>query len=186
MKKGIGVMLLGLILLLAACGDDSTKEKATESKQIENTDSEKITAWSTYEGFMAAGIPMYRNVVFTDETDPNGLLGRPHSYTAKIDFNDKTAIDRIVAKNLQESGLPKSETGDQVEQRLKIRTGGTIEEFKTKKDLEDRMEYLNELPVKTDVDNEYRYSKGNVLLRIDASLTPSEAKKYETAFMAQK
>ncbi|AIS61328.1 MULTISPECIES: hypothetical protein [Listeria] len=186
MKKGIGILLLGLVLLLGACGTDSADKEPKETKETKKTTESKkqeVTAESTMDSFVKAEIAMYKNVVFTEDTDPNELLGRPNSYIAKIDFNDKTAIDRIATKNINDLGLDESDKGAQIEQLINERTGGTIEEFKTEEDLQKRLEYLQDLPVKTDVDNEYRFSNSKVLLRIDSKLTPNEAEKYKKVFL---
>ncbi|EPG0942138.1 TPA: hypothetical protein PNA97_000962 [Listeria monocytogenes] len=189
MKKGIGILLLGLVLLLGACGTDSADKEPKEPKETKETKKtteskkQEVTAESTMDSFVKAEIAMYKNVVFTVDTDPNELLGRPNSYIAKIDFNDKTAIDRIATKNINDLGLDESDKGAQIEQLINERTGGTIEEFKTEEDLQKRLEYLQDLPVKTDVDNEYRFSNSKVLLRIDSKLTPNEAEKYKKVFL---
>ncbi|HBJ8545851.1 hypothetical protein HXA92_12125 [Listeria monocytogenes] len=185
MKKTLGVVLLGLVLLLTACGGESTSKETKDQEQKSEASAKSITADSTFESFVRADIPMYENVVYTEETDPNELLGRPNSYIAKIDFNDMTAIDRIATKNIEDFGLEESDKGSQVTKLIGMRTGGTIEEFKTEKDLQTRLEYLQNLAVKSEIDNEYRYSRGKVLLRIDAALTPTEAEKYEKAFLNQ-
>ncbi|EAF6348214.1 TPA: hypothetical protein LES10_001953 [Listeria monocytogenes] len=185
MKRMLTLAILCIALVLTGCGTDSVKEDTKDTKDTAGNKKNKVTATSTLDSFVNADIPMYKNVVFTEETDPNELLGRPNSYIAKIDFNDKSAIDRIAAKNIEDLGLEESDKGDQVQQLISDRTGGTIEEFKTEKDLQNRLEYLQDLPVKSNVDNEYRYSSGKVLLRIDSALTPSEAESYEKAFLNQ-
>ncbi|EAF2349067.1 hypothetical protein ACV9TN_002604 [Listeria monocytogenes] len=182
MKRMLTLAILCIALVLTGCATDSAKE---DTKDTPANKKNKVTAASTLDSFVKADIPMYENVVFTEETDPNELLGRPNSYIAKIDFNDMSAIDRIAAKNIEDLGLEESDKGDQIQQLISDRTGGTIEEFKTEKDLQNRIEYLQDLPVKSNVDNEYRYSSGKVLLRIDSALTPSEAERYEKAFLNQ-
>lgn len=60
---------------------------------------------------------------------------------------------------------------------------GSIEVFNNKEDLKARQEYINEIGKATSIFAEYNYANGNALLRINKSLTPEDAKKYEDEFM---
>lgn len=129
-------------------------------------------------------------VVYTEETDTNELLGRPNSYISKTIFADiritqpeKMSIDEITneeypnwsEKEKQNFVLSNNEPN-----------GGTIEVFNNVEDMQKRKDYLDSLMSSGNVlisgDYAYMYSFGNVLLRIDKSLTPAQAQEYETAF----
>ena len=60
---------------------------------------------------------------------------------------------------------------------------GSIEVFESEKDVKSRQEYINSIGEATPMFAEYNYINGKALLRIDKSLTPEEAKKYEEEFM---
>lgn len=62
-------------------------------------------------------------------------------------------------------------------------TNGSVEVFNNNKDAVSRQEYINSIGESSPLFAEYNYIKGNALLRINKSLTPEEAKKYETEFM---
>ena len=120
------------------------------------------SADAVIEAFKSAGIPITNEVIYTAETDPNELLGRPHQYIAKLSWID----NRIASSG--DSGVD---------------TGGTIETFSNEEDLLARKEYIDELS-KTPLFAQYIYSNGLLLLRISANLTPDEAKGYEDIFMS--
>lgn len=60
---------------------------------------------------------------------------------------------------------------------------GSIEVFKNSDDLKARQKYINDIGKKSPMLSEYNYANGKALLRINKSVTPDEAKKYEEAFM---
>lgn len=97
--------------------------------------------------------------VYTEDTDPNELLGRPNQYIGKMEFSDKRA--------------------EQLDQTDYI--GGDIEYFANAADTDARFEYLMKF---TDASmgafglNQYVYKYDTVILRIDYELTPAEAEEY--------
>lgn len=60
---------------------------------------------------------------------------------------------------------------------------GSIEVFNNSDDLKARQDYINDIGKKSPMFAEYNYANGNALLRINKSVSPDEAKKYEDAFM---
>jgi hypothetical protein len=105
----------------------------------------------------AAGIPIVGEVVYTAETDPDKLLGRPVQYTGKASWRD----GRIPG-----SGEPSTATG------------GTIEIFANDSHRQWREYYIGEL-AKQGVTPEYVYSRGRFLLRVSKSLNAAQAGEYE-------
>lgn len=109
-----------------------------------------------------AGLTIGEVIDYTAETDPNELLGRPNQYTSKSNFAD--------------TNLEQSENDDPA--------GGSVEVFESKKDAENRKTYIDDIGKNSPMFAEYSYINGSALLRLNKSLTPDQAKKYEDAFMA--
>lgn len=126
-------------------------------------------------------------VVYTEETDINELLGRPNSYTSKTVFADNriTQPEKITMADFEEGGTNEEETQRYILSNNEP-NGGTIEVFNNKEDMQKRKDYLSSLMSSGNAflssDYAYIYSFGNVLLRIDKSLTPAQAQEYEIAF----
>ena len=178
MKKSI-LMLFSLFLIIGLVGCGEKNEKPTP------------TATSVLTAFKEAGLLIYKEVVFTAETDTNQLLGRPNSYIAKIDFNDKNTVDRLITMQKEEilkiTDVPQVgfETDEDWKKLVMIeRLGGTIEEFNNKEDTQKRFDYLESLQNSglNITSNEYRTLQNNILLRIDSDVLPEQAKKYEETF----
>lgn len=143
MKKSITVLLvLVLALPLVAC-----------SQKPQMTASEIVLA------LQDAGLPIDNIIEYTAETDPNESLGRPGSYTQKVNFAD-TRLDQYDSSDPQ---------------------GGTVEVFENKEDATNRREYVEEISETMPVIGYYCYQVDNVLLRVQYNLTPTEAAEYEAA-----
>lgn len=110
--------------------------------------------------FKAAGLPIGETVIFTDENDPNKLLGRPNQYIGKATWRDKRITD----------------VSD-----LSIDAGGGVEIFATLEALKPRKMLLDETS-KIPFLAEYVYQNGTMLLRLSHKLTPSQAKSYADVF----
>ncbi|MFF3665519.1 hypothetical protein [Microtetraspora malaysiensis] len=109
----------------------------------------------------AQGLPANLTVTYTEQNDPNKLLGRPNSYTSKAAFTDKRAAGA--------GGEP----GD-------LNLGGGVEVFQDADTAETRAKYIQEITKSSAMFAEYTYQVGNVVLRISKDLPPSDAKAYET------
>ena len=98
-------------------------------------------------------------IAYDEDTDPNGILGRPGEYISKADFSD-TRIEQYSDDNL---------------------IGGTIEVFENKGDCQDRADYLSAL---SDPSmgafgvNEYIYTYDYAVFRVSYDLTPEQAEEY--------
>ena len=110
------------------------------------------------------GLPIRQVQLYTQENDPNKLLGRPGQYVGKANFRDRRA------ENDRLKGLDVSE-------------GGSIEVFESEEDAERRTTYIEGI-AKSGVGPfaEYDYRRGRVLLRVAGNLTPKQAREYEAAF----
>lgn len=111
-------------------------------------------------------------VTYTEETDINELLGRPNQYISKTTFEDI----RIEQTNqyLDEDFFSEEERNEPI--------GGTIEVFENEEDMKKRKEYLEAVTSSMSVFAEYSYSQGCYLLRLNKSLTPTQAEEYEKIF----
>ena len=112
--------------------------------------------------FIEAGLPITEIIYYTEETDPNELLGRPNQYIAKVNWTD----ERI-------SGWQDG-----------VQAGGSIELFLNPTDMQARKDYLELVTQIMSPIVEYAYSNGSVLLRVSHSLTPTQAQEYETILMS--
>jgi hypothetical protein len=116
---------------------------------------------SIIQAMQAAGLPVGVYEVYTAETDPNGLMGRPLQYIAKANFRD-TRIQPMF-------------------QEIDFADGGSLEIFATPEDAQARYDYVMGVIRETPSLSHYLYLEGTVLLRISGTLTPDEAAVYGDA-----
>lgn len=116
------------------------------------------TVEKVIDTFAEEGIDLLDWTFFDEETDPNKMLGRPGQYVEKVIFWD-------------------SRTGDP-ERTDAI---GTVEVFKSEKDLGRRMDYVERIGQKMPMLLQYQFKHKKMLLRLDKKLTPTQAKEYEKA-----
>lgn len=156
--------------------EDSTVEDSSDESSEQNTESsedsskdesnpaekEKATALSVLT-YLQKNTPDIGNYVEYDEdTDTNGLLGRPGQYTSKINFAITT--------------LEQTDENDPI--------GGSIEVFETAKDATARSEYIQKIGESMPILAEYNFVCDYVLLRIDFDVKPSAEAVYEEAVAA--
>lgn len=137
------------VLLLAGCGGKTpVAQTAPEPKtagQIANT--------------MAVGTV----TVWTAETDPNHLLGRPGGYTSAATITDP----RVKCTETSTS------------------CGATIEVYPTEAEATARSEYIQGILGNGGMlGTEYHYFAKTALLRVTGELTPDQAKAYAAKFEA--
>lgn len=181
MKRRIIALILGALLALSlcACGDTASDEAQGQEAQQEQEEQEKKekeekkpvleTAEDYLNALKDAGCGITEIKVWTEETDPNDLLGRPGNYISKADFMDVNVDPEDRVEPVDELGLP----------------GGTIEVFNNKSDCESRYKYLNafdDAEMGIIALKQYMYKSDNVILRVSYDLTPSQAEVYEKAF----
>ena len=141
MKKKLLVLLgLSFSLSLISCG---------------NSD---ISPDSIIDKLQEADYPIDNVISYTENDDPNKLLGKPGQYKQKISFAD-------MRLEQQPEDIP---------------VGGSIETFENKKDSQDRIDYLKEVSMESSF-SEYSYLFGYILLRLNENLTSDEAKAYIAA-----
>lgn len=112
--------------------------------------------------FVEAGLPITDIIYYTEETDPNQLLGRPNQYIAKVNWTD----ERI---DSWQDG---------------VQAGGSIELFLSPTNMQARKDYLESVTQIMSATVEYAYSNAHILLRLSHSLTPTQAQEYESILMS--
>ncbi|HMA35114.1 MAG TPA: hypothetical protein VKY74_11635 [Chloroflexia bacterium] len=109
-----------------------------------------------------AGLPVGRSVLYTLETDPNQLLGRPNGYLSKDTFHD--------------TRLPLGAASP-----VSVASGGSVEVFADPAGAQGRADYFTNLAKQTAVLSEYDYVQGPVLLRLARALKPAQRAEYQSA-----
>lgn len=161
MKKIIPIIIILLVVVISLIvffGKDNIEQNLT-AEEIAN----KIKEKNSNVG---------RIVVYDEKTDINELLGRPNQYTSKATFED-LRIEQI-NKNLDKEYFSEEEINEPI--------GGTIEVFKNEKDMKKRKKYIEEITSSISVFAEYSYGEKVYLLRLNNSLTPSQAEEYKNIF----
>jgi hypothetical protein len=151
------VLSLGLLSVAVACGGDDAAPAAAASQPR--------TAEAVVAALKASGLPVGDVVVYTAETDPNKLLGRPGGYAGKAAFRDT----RITS------------TGE-----IKVDSGGDVEMFASEAEAKARADYVLGVVKVLPLVSQYVYHSGPVVLRLSRELTPDQAAAYETALKALK
>lgn len=158
--------LLMCLTNFMACGNaNNTAQVETESTTVsdtsqgEDTTVEMLTASDvlTYLQEKCSNIGDY--VEYTEETDTNQLLGRPNQYTSKI--------------NVADTRVEQTDSDDPI--------GFSIEVFSNSEDALARQEYIGSIIEKMPMMAEYDYINDYILIRVNKSLTPSQAEEYENA-----
>jgi hypothetical protein len=111
----------------------------------------------------AAGMQTADVVTYTDATDTNTLLGRPHQYIAKAAWRDPSIASQ-------------GEPG--------VDTGGSIEVFLTPPDLKARYTYVDAITSSSPLFAEYHYQNAPAFLRLSKNYLPSQAKKIADVFLS--
>lgn len=119
------------------------------------------SAGEIVEYLLAAGVPIGEYEVYTAETDPNGLLGRPLQYTAKANFRDTRLAPEYA--------------------EFEYSDGGTVEVFDSAEDAQARYDYVMGVMRESPILVHYLYLDAHVLFRISARFTPEQASVYEEA-----
>ena len=175
MKKKIIViallfLLMGSLLIFVIC-NNSLKDN-TINQNIIVEEPKKLTAEDVLLKLKENNTNIGTYVVYTEENDINNLLGRPNQYTSKVTFED-IRLEQV-NKDLDPEEFSEAEINEP--------TGGTIEVFDNKEDLQKRKDYVESITSHFAVLAEYSYSNDYVLLRLNHKLTPSQAKEYEDYF----
>lgn len=157
------ITIIGVIFI-------NKNQPQTVNSETQNQTWEKMTAEEIGNKLKEKGLSIGKIVMYTEETDLNNLLGRPNQYTSKIIFED-TRLEQVNANNEFLTDEERNEP-----------TGGTIEIFNNKEDMQNRKNYIETLASSASIFNQYVYSNDYALLRLEHDLTPTQAQEYEKAF----
>ena len=164
MKKCLALLLaMTFTMGISACGNQSNTTSTTTSNQEEKIDISKMSDEDIINKFIEAGFPISKVIVYNEETDTNGRLGRPNQYIQKTNFADS----RYNQPDIENNPI-----------------GGTIEIFNNAEDAQARKDYLDNAFKILSETPDYMYLRDKMLFRIHDELTPTHAKEYETGFDA--
>ena len=152
-------LLLGAALMLVAgCGQEeksATTENETAAIAVAPQTAAEIVAL-----FKAADLPVQDVKVLDEASDSNNLLGRPGQYTSKVFFYD--------------ARHPNKNTPDDEGEN-------TVEVFATAADAKARHDYIEGVTKGVSFLVSYQVLRGNVLVRFDKVLLPTEVEQYKAA-----
>jgi hypothetical protein len=150
--------LVAALLALAGCRPAEVSAPAADSgaKPSASPTPDRLTAEAVLAALKAAGLPVEREIVYTTETDPNKLLGRPNQYTGKASWSDRRV------------GEPRPDERSM-----------TVEVFASAEDLEGRRRYVETIGKALSPLAQYQFAHKNALLRLNHDLTPQQASEYE-------
>lgn len=131
----------------------SEEQSSSDDRSFQNMSAEEILLQ-----MKADGMPITDYMAYDESSDENGLLGRPGSYTSKVNFNDIS--------------LGYDPTFD-------VNTGGSIEVFANNDDCQARADYIANVAKTFSTLGEYDYACGTVLLRLSKQYLPSQAENWE-------
>nr|BBH87841.1 hypothetical protein KTC_25920 [Thermosporothrix sp. COM3] len=174
--KKVTILLFALLLccLLAACGETSSPAQSSPTAQPTTaaptptpspTPAKPKTADEILKALKAQGLKIGESFTYTEENDPNKLLGRPGQYTSKVNFKD-TSLEATTNSGAE----------------ISIDEGGSIEVFENEQTAQKRFQYLQALSQSgSALFAEYEYIHGSVILRVSKTFTPTQAKAYDEA-----
>ncbi len=172
LKKIMAAVPLMFVLGLAGCGGSDAASTpaapATGAAAAPTTRAGTPTAEQVVNALRTAGAPLTTVTVYTGESDPKHLLGRPGGYASKATFSDS----RIPASELAEGLAP-----DDVDH------GGVVEVFPTAQEATARSTFIQATlrGAQGVLGTEYDYQAGPVLVRVTGKLSPAQAAVYQRA-----
>lgn len=187
-------ILLALFLLATACGSDDetaaqTDEKSNNTPVSQDTvpaakpDAKPNDAASIVAALKAKGLPIAAVKVYTENDDPNSLLGRPGQYTSKANFHDRRLdppVELGQCEPIPPGAPPDAEPVCHDKPKDPgVEHGGSVETFASSDDAKRRADYVKRISQSFGPLVEYDFLQGKVLLRLSKDLTPTQAKQYE-------
>ena len=154
-------------VLLTSCASSPPPSSQAGSAPTLSRSPDLSSVGSAEEVFnrVAAQVPAASLVkVYTEDDDPNKLLGRPNGYTSKIAFAD-SRISKADIEGAEEDAIER---------------GGSIEVFRDAELAKGRAEYIQSVLKNSGLGAEYDYLRGPVLIRVTGHLSPSKARDYDT------
>ncbi len=166
MKIPVAITILSCLAFLPSCNSRPDPNLA----QIEANAAAKtlptptpapsiVTSEQVMTAFKNAGLPIINEAVYTEESDPNSLLGRPGQYVGKVNFLDR-----------------------RIEKKARDKKGCTVEVFRSAEEMEPRKTYLEAVvgSASGSPGKQYIYAHKNALVRLEYALLPKDAAGYES------
>jgi len=124
------LFLFSLIAYTASCANNSAPvnfaqieaDSAIRAQPTPEPATVLLTSEQVMDAFRYAGLPIINEIVYTESSDPNSLLGRPGQYVGKVNFLDK-----------------------RIEKAARDKKGCTIEVFASQSALAPRKTYLESI-----------------------------------------
>jgi hypothetical protein len=155
-------LLIGLVLLAAATGcggsDDPAPASTTTIDSASSTEAITVAARAA-----AKKLPLVDITTSSATDDPNGLLGQPRQYVARVAWRDQRVRPTPVAG-----------------EKVSVETGGSMERFTAPAELNDRKQSL-EATLGLVENGERLFVHATVLVRLAGSLTPAQAAEVDAA-----
>jgi hypothetical protein len=158
----------GVLLTSCASSPSPSNQAGSGPTLSRSSGSSSVGSETAEEVFnrIAAQVPPASLVkVYTEDDDPNKLLGRPNGYTSKTAFADSRVSKADVEGTEKDA----------------IERGGSIEVFPDAELAKGRADYIQGVLKNSGLRAEYDYLRGPVLVRVTGNLSPSKARDYERA-----
>jgi hypothetical protein len=146
------VVIVAALLALAGCAGSPTSTPRLIAQQVVTALTQRVPT-------------VIPSVVYTAETDPNHLLGRPTGYQSKATFADRRVNPGSATDSSQGS----------------VELGGSVEVFADDQGAQQRMRYIQAIGSSLPAAAEYDYVSGPMLLRLSRLLPPAQAAEYQKA-----
>ncbi|MEC3992266.1 hypothetical protein VSR01_01375 [Actinacidiphila sp. DG2A-62] len=162
--------------LLAGCSSGSSKSApeepgvATSAPATVKAITGKQADAATVTKQLAAAVPSVKlTVTYTEATDPNSRMGRPHQYVSKTAFADSRVSTNPKAKD-EADGRPDA-----------ISYGGTVEVFAADADAKAWVDGIDKMgqAVSSLVTPDYLLRQGRYVIRASDLLTPGQVAEYK-------
>ena len=147
------VLLVALLVALGACSSEPDTPPRTADQVV-----------ADLAGRVPSASP---TVVFTAETDPNALLGRPGGYTSAAGFSD--------------ARVP-SEYRDAL--AGSVEAGGKVEVFADEDAAQRRADYIGSISEQAPMFSEWTFVSGATVVRVSRFLTEPQANEYRAVLGA--
>ena len=160
MLKRFSACLLGC-LVFAGCSSSPGTQTSKSPVPSQSSSQVPLETASDYANALMPLIPSVQKiVVFTENNDPNNLIGRPNGYESAATMFD----ERLKGS------------------RLGVDDGATVEVYKNSTAARARFKYIDGIQKSIPSIHDYMILQGNVLFRISGDLKPSQYDQYEAAF----
>jgi hypothetical protein len=168
-------LLVAGVLALTACSSSGSSNPTPDEPGVTATvtaagqDKPATLDAAAITDQLAAAVPtVTTTVAYTESTDPNKRMGRPHQYLSKTAFAD--------------SRVPKAKAKEQADGRSDaISYGGTVEVFATDADAKAWVDGIDTIgqAVGSFVTPDYLLRQGRYVIRASSILTPGQVDGYK-------